>query len=299
MNPLTGNLKRLLPVAFAVIMGLVAVGLMQNYLAQQRRLIEAERQKIQQQIQQQVKEVYSIIVAKRDIAEGTALTDADLTTKDVPKQFISPYATGRAADLDGQVALAPIAAGEQVLTNKVRKPSEMPLAATLSGLMPEGKRAITIQTNMVTGVGGFIRPGDTIDILWTVQLPEQQGGEKVTFVLFQDVAVLAVGHQMIGKQTSDQESSDVYTVTVALAPIEASLLLYARNQGDKSENIQLSLRARNDKGEQVSIPVADSKLLLSALLGEQATQPPPPPPPTHRVEVYKGLEKTIVQVQKD
>ncbi|PIQ84224.1 MAG: Flp pilus assembly protein CpaB [Candidatus Omnitrophica bacterium CG11_big_fil_rev_8_21_14_0_20_63_9] len=295
MNPLTGNLKRLLPVAFAIVMGLVAVGLMQNYLAQQRRLIEAERQKIQQQM----KEVYSVIVAKRDIAEGTAITATDLTTQEVPKQFIAPYATGRTADLEGQVALAPIAAGEQVLTNKVRKPSEMPLAATLSGLMPEGKRAITIQTNAITGVGGFVRPGDTVDILWTVQLPEQQGGEKVTFVLFQDVNILAVGRQMIGKQTSDQESSDVYTVTVALAPIEASLLLYARNQGDKSENIQLSLRARNDKGEQVNIPVADSKLLLSALLGEQATQPPPPPPPMHRVEVYKGLEKTIVQIQKD
>jgi len=295
VNPLTGNLKRLLPVAFAIVMGLVAVGLMQNYLAQQRRLIEAERQKIQQQM----KEVYSVIVAKRDIAEGTAITATDLTTQEVPKQFIAPYATGRTADLEGQVALAPIAAGEQVLTNKVRKPSEMPLAATLSGLMPEGKRAITIQTNAITGVGGFVRPGDTVDILWTVQLPEQQGGEKVTFVLFQDVNILAVGRQMIGKQTSDQESSDVYTVTVALAPIEASLLLYARNQGDKSENIQLSLRARNDKGEQVNIPVADSKLLLSALLGEQATQPPPPPPPMHRVEVYKGLEKTIVQIQKD
>lgn len=291
MNPLSGNLKRLLPVGFAIVMGLVAVGLMQNYLGQQRRLIEAERRKIEQQL----KEVYSVIVAKREIAEGAAVTAADLTMKEIPKQFIQPYATGKIADLEGLFAMAPFAVNEQVLTNKVRRASDVPMSATLSGLTPEDRRAITIGTDAVHGVGGFVRPGDMIDILWTVELPENQGGEKVTFTLFQNIAVLAVGNEMIGKIRSEKEPGDRYSVTLSLTPREASILLYAREQG----LVQLSLRSRANKGDLVNIPPADSRALLGTLLGEQSATPLPPPATPHTVEVFKGLERTVVQVQKE
>ncbi len=284
--------KRFLPVVVAVVAGLLAVGLLHNYLTGERQKLAAERQRLHDEYQAQIGEIVEVIVAKKDLSEGTLIVrDSHLKLAKVPRNFVQPFATGRSADLVGQVTIAPIAEGEQVLRNKVRPANELPLSATLSGLTPEGKRAITIGTDALLGVGGFIRPGDNIDILWTVKLPEVQGGDTVTMMLFQNVSVLAVGNQMIGRPTDSKESGDKYTVTLAMTPQEASLLMYARTQG----NIQLSLRPRNDKGEPVAVPPANSRAVMEAVLGKAVGVDTPKPPRT--VEIFRGLDRSVVPVK--
>ena len=284
-------IKRLIPFIVSAVLGLIAVVMLQRYLAGERAKLTAKQQELQALFQDQK----NVIVALKEIPEGTAITPELLGSQPIPSKFVQPYATSQAMDVVGWVAKVPIAQGEQILTNKLRRESEQPLSATLSGLTPEGKRAVTIGADALTGVGGFVRPGDAIDVLWTFKVPQAgtQETELVTMTLFQNVSVLAVGDQMIGKAASDHEASQSYTVTLALNPQETALLLYAREQGQ----IQLSLRPKTEKDLQVAVSPANMATIMESALGKEAVAEAPSPQRT--VEVIRGLEHSVVAVSNE
>jgi pilus assembly protein CpaB len=287
----SANLKRIAPLVIAVGMGFMAMVMMGRYLAEEKMKIEKERQRVAADYRNPIE----VVVAGKDLPEGAAIEPSVLKVLKVPEQFAQPYAVRPPArEVLGMVTKVPVAAGEQILTNKVRRPEEAPTAATLSALTPKGKRALTIGMDALSGVGGFVRPGDVVDVLWTVPMPPEQGG-PATYSLFQGVTVLAVGAQMMGKPSSEVEGNPNYTVTLALTPEEASLLLVARQQGV----VQLSLRSRQDKDAQVAAaPPVNAVALMQAIMGPQAApaEPEEPPKPPRTVEVYKGLERSVVSL---
>ena len=293
------NMKRIIPTVFAVIFGLLGILMAHRWkqsqervFAKQNRELEQKRQELQANYQQPVE----VIVAAKDIPEGTTIEKALLTTAEVPEKFVQPYSVRTPQELLGKVTAAPIAVHEQVLTNKLRKPDAAHTGATLSTVTPKGTRAVTIAVDIITGVGGFVRPGDKVDILWTVK----EGDQIATFTLFQEVPVLAVGADMTGRPApptgreaqAAPSAAQQYTVTLALAPQEASALLFAREQG----KVQLSLRPKMEVG-QMPIPPANISTLLEAQLGtpSQATAPPV----THQIEVYKGLKRDVVALAEE
>ena len=115
----------------------------------------------------------------------------------------------------------------------------------------------------------------------------------MTITLFQDVPVLAIGGEMLGRPApaEGQPQPADHVVTLALGPQETSLLLFARDHG----RIQLSLRRLQDSG-QVPVSPASLETLMQRVLGvaPQAPAPPPPNVPTREVEVYKGLKRDVV-----
>ena len=280
-----GALRRLLPLVFAAAMGLVAVVLVHQHLSRQQRALELERKRLMADYQEPIE----VVVAARDLEPATVLEPAHLTMARVPEKFVQPYASGSPQGLLGMVTLVPLAEGEQVLLNKVRRPEEVPTGSTLSALTPKGKRAVTIAVDTITGVGGFVRPGDAVDVLWTFKLPaaSQQESQVVTLTLFQDVPVLAVGQELTeaAKRPVAKQEEAGQTVTLALSPQETAFLLFAREQG----RIQLSLRSSFDRGSQTAVAPANINTLMDAQLGVQRA-----PAATHRVEVYKGLKRDIV-----
>lgn len=282
-------LRIIIPLMFGLMAGAIGIQAVKNREMQ----LERKYKVLTDKLTADYKGPVDVIVAKQDIPQGTEIQIKFLTLAKVPEKFIQPYATASPNELVGLVNIAPIAKGEQVLKNKLRKPNEIASEATLSGVTPEDRRAITIGSDALAGVGGFIRPGDNVDVLWTVKLPAAQGGEAVTMVLFQDVSVLAVANQMVGRPASGQEANRDYTVTLALTPQDASLLLYAREQG----RVQLSLRSQADKGKRVAIAPANSRNLMEAILGKEAVAPPPPPTTQKTIEVIKGLERTVVAIE--
>jgi pilus assembly protein CpaB len=293
---LTDTVKRRMPIVFALLMGTVAVMLMRQYLAQQRRLLEEERRRLYADYREPIE----VVVASKDLKENVALEASHLTTATVPEKFTQPYAVRSPRDILGMVTVAPIAKGEQVLLNKVRRPEAVPAGAILSSITPEGKRAVTIGVDAVTGVGGFVRPGDKVDILWTVKLPQTDSmqGQLLMLTLFQDVDVLAVGGQLAGQKGQKAEAAEGtrdFTVTLALDPQEISFLLFAREQG----RIQLSLRPKGEPDSKRVVAPANINTLLEAKLGLTSPPPPPPPAPPVRpveVEVYKGLKRDVVEL---
>jgi len=289
MNPLPANLKRLVPLAFALAMGLAAVMLLRQYLGQQRQAVEQERRRLAADYQAPIE----VVVAAKDLTAGVALEPSHLKMAPVPEKFVQPYAVRSPDELLGRLTLAPIAEDEQVLLNKVRRAEEAPPRdATLAGLMPKGKRAVTIAVDAITGVGGFVRPGDKVDILWTIQIPQpgQSQGQVVTMTLFQEVPVLAVGQETVGRARQQAERSADYTVTLALNPQETSFLLFAREQG----KIQLSLRSKAETGPVAVVP-ANINTLMETVLGAPASSARAP----RQVEVYKGLKRDVVQLPEE
>ena len=287
-------MRRLLALIFAAACGVGAVVLLQRTMAEQRRALAQERTKLLADYQHPIE----VIVAAKDLPENTILDGGALKTAPVPEKFVQPYAARSPADVLGQVTIAPMAEGEQILVNKVRRPEAAPKDATLATLTPEGKRAITIAVDAISGVGGFVRPGDAVDILWTIQMPAQEGqggSQVVTLTLFQNVPVLAVGSDIAarGKGKPSASPEEVRTVTLALNPQETSFLLFAREQG----RIQLSLRSRADTGE-VAVAPANINALMERVMSQQGSMPGAPPRPStksaRQVEVYKGLKRDVV-----
>lgn len=283
-------IKRLIPFIAAGLFGLVAVFMLQTVLQTERKKLEADRKKLLEQYR--LIEPVDVIIARKDIPEGEPISAEALDKKSIPKQYVQPYATSRGADLLGMVAKSPIASGEQILTNKLRRASDKPVGATLSAVTPEGMRAVTIGTDALGGVGGFIRPGDKVDILWTLQVPKSESKEPelVTVSLFQAVDVLAVGPEMVGRPASEQATSADFTVTISLTPQQASLLLYAREQG----KIQLALRPMTDKDAQVAMSPTDMEAMMRAVLGDSSV--PAARKPARMVEVIKGMDRSMVSV---
>jgi pilus assembly protein CpaB len=135
-----------------------------------------------------------------------------------------------------RLVLSPIEVNEPVLTLKLTGPGER---ATLSALVQPGKKAVTIRVNDVEGVGGFIMPGDRVDIVLTRQLDK---GNATTDVVLQSVRVLAID------QTADVRAtkpSIAKGVTVEVDLVEAQKLSLAASVGT------LSLLLRK-AGEQVA-----------------------------------------------
>jgi len=291
-------LKRFLPFIFAGILGFAAVLLLQRYLKEQRAALARQRNEILGQYK--LLSPIDVIVARQDIPEDTMIVGDYLETRSIPQQFVQPYATIRVMDALGLYTKVPIAKGEQLLTNKLRRTSERPLGDTLSAVTPEGKRAVTIGIDALTGVGGFVRPNDTVDVLWTFQVPQSgtKEHELVTVPLFQNVSVLGVGNEIIGtKASSDQDkrpapAAPASTVTLALEPQAAAVLLYAREQGQ----ITLLLRSRLEKAQRVEVTPANMATVMESVLGSEATTPPPKP--QRSVEVFKGLERSVVAVSE-
>src|SRR3989338_3910253 len=199
---LSDTIRRRLPILFALVMGTPAVVFMQQYLAGQHRLLAQERARLLQNYQDPIK----VLVVSKDMPAGTTLEAGLLELADVPEKFVQPYAARTPRDILGLVTAVPLAKGEQVLMNKLRRPDEAPTGSTLAGLTPEGKRAVTIGVDAITGVGGFVRPGDEVDVLWTLKLPGagQEDGQIVMLTLFQKVTVLAVGGQIVGRPPVDE-----------------------------------------------------------------------------------------------
>src|SRR5437763_7400729 len=94
-----------------------------------------------------------------------------------------------------RIVLAAIEPNEPIIGSKVTGSGQR---ATLSALVRPGMKAVTIRVNDVEGVGGFVLPGDHVDVVMTRQLEK---GQATTEVVLQNARVLATD------QSADERSS--------------------------------------------------------------------------------------------
>jgi Flp pilus assembly protein RcpC/CpaB/SAF domain len=158
-------------IGFAVVFGLLAVFIAQAWLnnqaSMQAKNMEANKKPVAMQ---------TVVVAKEPLRFGTELTAAMLKEVPWPADALPSGAYSKISDvLHGgrRVVLTAIEKDEPVLPLKITGPGER---ATLSALVHKGMKAVTIRVNDVEGVGGFVLPGDRVDVVLTRISPRPRRG---------------------------------------------------------------------------------------------------------------------------
>lgn len=108
----------------------------------------------------------SVVVARRNISAGSEITSNDVTVERVAEAYVADSASKEINKVIGQTALVDIYRGEQVVGGRFGLPESVPAA---SRTISDGKVAIAVAVDQISGVGGGIRPGDQVDIFVTYE----------------------------------------------------------------------------------------------------------------------------------
>jgi len=159
------------------------------------------------------------VVAARDIQPRELITASSVTLTLVPAASLPPHSIVRVADLVGDSSLVTIYKGQVLSQNLVVASPDQLDSSTLPYLpIPKGFVAITIPTNELQGVAGYVSAGDYINLIASVNarlVGDTRDTGMVTGTVFTSVRVIKVGPPVLGPKTGQQEGvSSSLTVVV-------------------------------------------------------------------------------------
>ncbi|HVV61396.1 MAG TPA: Flp pilus assembly protein CpaB [Pseudolabrys sp.] len=240
-------------IGFALVFGVLAVFIAQSWLNNQADM----RAKSLEANKQQPASTQTIVVAKQPLRFGTELTAAMLEEIPWPKGALPSGAFSKVSDLLGggrRVVLAAIEPNEPVLALKVTGPGQR---ATLSALVRPGMKAVTIRVNDVEGVGGFVLPGDRVDVVLTRQIDK---GQASTEVVLQDARVLAVD------QSADERTAKATvakSVTLEVGTVDAQKVWLASSVGSLSLLLRKAGEVKQEKTRKITLKDLSSEFFGS------------------------------------
>src|SRR5512143_2007867 len=112
-----------------------------------------------------------VAVATADISPGTAVNGQIVKVTSWPRELIPPRTATSVKEVDGRVVLNAVVKGEPILHTRLAPEGT---AAGLSGLLDDNTRAVTVRVDDVSGVAGFIHPGDRVDVLADLKVPKTE-----------------------------------------------------------------------------------------------------------------------------
>ena len=197
----------------------------------------------------------------------------------------------RTEDVIGRTLLYPVASGEPILDRQI---SAVGAGTGLSTRIPPGMRALSLKSDQVVGVAGYLLPGTHVDVLVTFHAENSQ--DPMTSTVLQDVQILTAGQKM--QPDPDGKATQVDVVTLLVTPYDAEKVVLASAQG----RVHFVLRNGADH------VTSDEPPTQLAALGATAPVklPPPPavrhvsaakPPEPYRIEVMRGDKLTMETVQ--
>ena len=258
-----------------------------------------------------------VLVAAKDLQPGQRLTEGDMEWKDWPVDEVNPVfitdgsvpvpsaaavdatpadddkpagavasvtraasnlATGGAkADYVGSVVREPILAGEPIVMRKIVRAGD---SGYMAAYLEPGMRAMAIRVTVETAAGGFILPGDRVDVVLTretnVSNAGTADGDRAKFTsatVMQNLKVLAIDQST---RAGDEEQAVIgATATLEVGPRDAEALALAKSEGELS----LILRSYADTG------------------GPSGRTATPATRQTAAVRVYRGGAPEVVVVQ--
>lgn len=231
------KVKQWIPIVLALVLGLAALKLTRDRMSRVQAPTAgavnfAER-----------------VVAARDIPAGEQITPGDLALGKVAADAIPTGSFNATADLKDRVAATAIVKGQPVLESLLAPTGA---AAGVQALIPPGMRAITIQVNEFSGVGGLLTVGCKVDIISTVTGGDEKEG-SVARTIVQNVEVRAVGRQIVAPTAGDkletqnngQPAPPPTNVTLLVTPEQAEQVQLASVGGKP----WLSLRNATDAAD--------------------------------------------------
>lgn len=176
----------------------------------------------------------AVVVATMDITPGTELKADMLKVVLMPQELVQSGALDDVREAEGKRLGMPVTSGDQITGKRLNASGRN----SFIGSIPKDMRAMTIAVDEVSGVAGFIRPADYIDIAYTKNESQNQAASGE--LLLQKVQVLAVGRTDIAGDKGKKQS-DIRSVTLALDPRDAVRLRLAQQEG------RISLLLRPEK----------------------------------------------------
>ncbi len=226
----------------------------QQFDAYQQELAQA------QSMQGEAVPTVEVFVARKTLNYGDALSEAELRAVKWPANAI-PEGSFKALNeifpentSGPRYVLRTIEKDEAIMASKVGQPGE---DAGIASRIERGMRAFAIKVDVSSGVSGFLRPGDRVDVYWTGRVAggnNSNDGGEITKLIEANVRLIAVDQSA---NENNAEASIARTVTVSARPDQVAGLAQAQSTG----RLSLSLVGANDDTIAESIEVNQSTLL--------------------------------------
>lgn len=178
-----------------------------------------------------------VVTARRDIPGGTIIDRGMIETRQLPGDAVPGDYVGNPDAVVGQVSRTEIQVGTVISRGEIVPKSR------LSQIVPPLMRAVTVALDPIIGVGGFIKPGDSVDVVATFTV----NGGTVTKTVLQDVKLLATGSEVVAEEVDPETGKPSKptvqpNATLAVMPTDAEKLILAESKG----KLRLTLRRSDD-----------------------------------------------------
>lgn len=216
----------------AVYMAKNYIGAYQNELARER----AARQEIIPTV--------DVYVAQRSLKYGEALNSDDYRLVAWPETaipegtFVGQGSLYPEGENDLRYVLRAMEKDEAIMAIKVTEPGE---EAGITSQLERGMRAFAIKVDVASGVSGFLRPGDRVDVYWTGRIQGRNRDDRgeVTKLIDTAIKLIAIDQTSAG----DIDAATIArTITVAIRPEQVAALAQAQSSG----RLSLSLVGADD-----------------------------------------------------
>jgi pilus assembly protein CpaB len=231
-----------------------AVFMAKNYIQAYQTALAVERQARQEAVP-----TVDVLVATRALKYGESVTKEDVRAVQWPENaipegtFLNTETLFPKGDEVLRVVLRAMEKDEAIMIVKVTEPGE---DAGLTSRLERGMRAYAIKVDVTSGVSGFLRPGDRVDVYWTGRVDGNLDSDKgdITKLIETGVLLIAVDQSANGQL---DEATIARTVTVAVKPAQVAALAQAQTTG----SLSLSLVGTDDDTVAEAIEVDQRSLL--------------------------------------
>jgi len=246
-------------IALSLILGLGAAWMANNWLSARLNVSPDDNLK-------------NVVVATVEIAFGQMVEAQQVTVVRMPKDTVPEDAFDSTDKVVGKIATFSMLRGDILRGARL---AEHLGGSTLASLIEPNKRAISVRVDDVVGVGGFLLPGNRVDVLAT----RQAGGDSTAQAetILEDLRVLAVDQTA---STDKTQPVVVRAVTLEMTPEQTVVLVKGMTEG----KLQLALRnpLDNQKKPEAAEPVVVVKQL---------------PPPAPRVILHRSANTGITVIR--
>lgn len=251
----------------------VALASFAVYMAQGYLDDMSARAKALEAAQARATKLVDVVVAKRSFKYGERITRDDMEVikwqaNKVPKGAFNAIV----APQDGNTKVVPVfwegetrprallrsyEPYEPILASKITEPG---IDAGINAVLGAGKRAFALKVDVTSGVAGFLRPGDRVDIYWSGKI----GGQEVAKLIDTAVPLIAINQNADADRS--EETQIARTVTVEGTPQQVAALALAQRTG----RLTLSLVGSGDE-----LAIEPIEIDRNALLGIEEAAPAP------------------------
>lgn len=267
-----------------------AVYMAQGYIAQ----TQSERDALLA-AQQAAPQLVDVVIVKKALKYGERFTMQDLDiakwqADKLPEGTFNAITAKQGGDpsihpvfFEGETrpraVLRSVEMNEPILAKKITDPG---VDAGITANLSPGMRALAISVDVSTGVSGFLRPNDRVDVYWS----GNANGREVSKLIQPGVRLIAIDQSADADRT--EETQIARTVTVEASPEQVAGLALAQQSG----RLTLSLVGAGD-----AATVGNIEVDRNALLGIQDAPAPVEAPKEKVCTIRTNKGGQVVETQ--